>query len=696
MRLRIAYDRTVRTLYKSVRPRPGPSSPLSSPRSPRQPNSHLRVVDLLILAVSLLFLLYAIITLCRDKRYHPLKHYRIGNGVSVILACNTTSALRRSLDSVGNLPKSVAVPLGFELDGGIKVAGDWNANAATNLAASRAHAKWLLLLPCGCAMPVIPDHLTDGRIAYVSENDSAYSLCSSTILVRTKEFFAVRGLDERASAQGDISFRRRLHNHDALLQYKLELPSSGSEALTGIGNAVALAADEMLGFSAPPWNDLPSVKPRTPTDPRVTELARTAASYHVVGGVYYPSTNAVPLAAFKQGYSDADKIQSYANNIAYQHVLTTHYQLPTTLTNGMNGETMKRLLDTLSAEERRNSVNIEQKYANGDAMVAEEARKLAGSRELRPKFLAIEPMHGLGNRLRAVASARALARATRRVLIVVWTRDPHCLARWSDLFSPMRDVFVTGVGPAWPLFDRVEHAWAQWSIFDYMDENQKDSPIDTASSDHILVRSAYVLHAKISWADTNAELRSLSPSAAVAKYVTDAESEAGAVREAVGVHVRARNVDGEIKGASYTANATTILRYWRKKSSPSVFIPEMKTGVNYVVAADSEEARNAMSKVRGAVVLKGCDSRSAKCVQRAMAEMLVLARTKELLASPWSSFSEAVARLGGLRMRVAGVDFGADDSAIVRQAWGDNVADVVEEVHRRREEKSRIRALHSQ
>ena len=153
---------------------------------------------------------YAIITLCRDKRYHPLKHYRIGKGVSVVLACNSTTALRRSLDSIANFPKSVTVPLHVELDGAIRVAGEWNENAATNLAASYARAKWLLLHSCGCGIPKIPERLTDGKIACEAENGSTYALCSLTKVVRAKDFFDVHGMDEKASAPSDSSLRRQL------------------------------------------------------------------------------------------------------------------------------------------------------------------------------------------------------------------------------------------------------------------------------------------------------------------------------------------------------------------------------------------------------------------------------------------------------------------------------------------------------
>jgi len=48
-------------------------------------------------------------------------------------------------------------------------------------------------------------------------------------------------------------------------------------------------------------------------------------------------------------------------------------------------------------------------------------------------YIAVRPMHGLVNRLRAYCSAAAYARQTRRRLLVVWEPDVHCRARFEDV-----------------------------------------------------------------------------------------------------------------------------------------------------------------------------------------------------------------------------------------------------------------------
>ena len=54
-------------------------------------------------------------------------------------------------------------------------------------------------------------------------------------------------------------------------------------------------------------------------------------------------------------------------------------------------------------------------------------------------FLVVQPMHGLGNRIRALVSAMAAAEALSRRFAVVWNRDVHCDADFSDLFEPPID-----------------------------------------------------------------------------------------------------------------------------------------------------------------------------------------------------------------------------------------------------------------
>lgn len=54
---------------------------------------------------------------------------------------------------------------------------------------------------------------------------------------------------------------------------------------------------------------------------------------------------------------------------------------------------------------------------------------------------------------------------------------------------------------------------------------------------------------------------------------------------------------------------------------------------------------------------RACDGRDGACIQYALIDLLCLAKTKELVGSNWSSFTEAASRFGGKKPRLSGVDF---------------------------------------
>ena len=51
-----------------------------------------------------------------------------------------------------------------------------------------------------------------------------------------------------------------------------------------------------------------------------------------------------------------------------------------------------------------------------------------------PPFLVLYAMHGIGNRLRSVASAMAFAKVLGRQFALVWKPDIHCGAHFSINF----------------------------------------------------------------------------------------------------------------------------------------------------------------------------------------------------------------------------------------------------------------------
>src|SRR5690606_23340583 len=63
------------------------------------------------------------------------------------------------------------------------------------------------------------------------------------------------------------------------------------------------------------------------------------------------------------------------------------------------------------------------------------AEIIAAIEKDRKRRVYIDAQHGLGNRLRAIASAAAIAQKSGRELIIVWEPDHHCECDFHDLFE---------------------------------------------------------------------------------------------------------------------------------------------------------------------------------------------------------------------------------------------------------------------
>lgn len=178
-------------------------------------------------------------------------------------------------------------------------------------------------------------------------------------------------------------------------------------------------------------------------------------------------------------------------------------------------------------------------------------------------------------------------------------------------------------------------------------------------------------------------LRSLKPVDEVVSLVR--QHEHNGVDQMVGIHIRDRTLDRDIKnvnfGSEYGDAASREMEYWRKKSSYLTFIPEMRrlTQQNptqrFYIATDTVEVIPKLeTEFPGKIVHtpRSCDGRDGKCIRYALTDILCLAKTKELIGSNWSSFTEAASRIGGKSPRLAGRDFAKDSPGSSIQAPSEN------------------------
>ena len=336
--------------------------------------------------------------------------------------------------------------------------------------------------------------------------------------------------------------------------------------------------------------------------------------------------------------------------------------------------------------------------------------------EGRARCVFVHVQNGLGNRLRAMGSGIALAKKTARVPVIIWERDAHLSASFGDLFNPTpapdsqkpehvlyKNLLIVDQGfPRWKDIAVHEDTWRPYNYMlkdgedatihyplpilgrgvaneDVGLENHvgDDSPSITAdepiqSSAHIYLKTAYVgqtIPRIVTRRQVNAELRRLSPvPTVVALFHSHPVKD---LQKAIGVHIRSRGIERDNVGVDteceYTASGARVTNYWRSRSGMSAFLNRMKHYIRldrdatfFVAADDIAVTRTLQKQFPGRIlsIERECDDRSPICVKYALADLMSLARTRKLLGSHWSSFSEAASRLGGKRVFLSGRDFG--------------------------------------
>ena len=281
-------------------------------------------------------------------------------------------------------------------------------------------------------------------------------------------------------------------------------------------------------------------------------------------------------------------------------------------------------------------------------------------RLVRPR-LYIDARHGLGNRLRAIASAAVIARRTGRQLVIVWEPDDHCGCRFGDLFHHDGPVIETA-------FPRV-FARAGGVLYNYMEIEpgaQKDAPVlageapapdgpRASARDDVYVRSAYpLLSPHTSWKEERAVLLGLRPVAEVTDLVRSVRAP-----NQVAAHVRMASGPGFEhlsweSPANWPAAAHAELAAWRAKSHARHFMARLDALVaagmaeTIFLAADLLETYDSFRDRYGARLAclpRDCFDRSARQAQYALADALLLGSAERFLGSTWSSFTDLARRL---------------------------------------------------
>ncbi|MCA0930779.1 galactosyltransferase-related protein [Ruegeria profundi] len=281
-----------------------------------------------------------------------------------------------------------------------------------------------------------------------------------------------------------------------------------------------------------------------------------------------------------------------------------------------------------------------------------------GLRIDRPRLI-LDAQHGLGNRLRAIASAYAFAQVQDRELIIQWVRDEHCDCSFDSLFDFDGTVEDSRKSTA---EDTVEVDLMNKAFRDAFDPNSL-----VRTNRDVVIRSAYRFTFGKPYDPIEREfLRTLKPSADVQTLIDSVRSP-----NDIAVHVRmnggaSTDPHGDVPG-DWSRSEDEISRRARSRSHYGYFFKrldellEEESTLTIFLASDNSESYGAFNAKYGDRVTslpRTVYDRSEMQLKFALADVILLSRAPVLLGSNWSSFTEIAHSMSeNQRLEISGQHF---------------------------------------
>lgn len=291
----------------------------------------------------------------------------------------------------------------------------------------------------------------------------------------------------------------------------------------------------------------------------------------------------------------------------------------------------------------------------------------------KDKFrLYIKVNNGLGNRLRALASAYVIAKESNRDLVVIWIPDFHCECHFSDIFKTdelLKDSSIT-IESHFNILAYIKEIYVLHEDLNYYDySNEKNKYINDEVKDDLYIESACRLNnSKTSWAKENNFLKSLMPVNKIFEEFIE-YSVIFDIQNCIGVHIR-MGQDEEVyeQTVNWNDESRAGLSKWRALSDYKIFarkmheILEENSSQRFFVCCDRKSTYEKLHAEFGEDAIcstkKIYFDRCSEQLQNALLDLILLSKTKYILGSNWSSFTEIAYRLNtGRKLLLAGKDF---------------------------------------
>ncbi len=261
-------------------------------------------------------------------------------------------------------------------------------------------------------------------------------------------------------------------------------------------------------------------------------------------------------------------------------------------------------------------------------------------------MIKIIPTSGLANRMRAIDSALALARTTKRVVEVIWVKDKLMNCKFGDLFMPIENVIITerSCMPIRYKEGKITNLFIPSLLRKVSKEHHIPKSKASFMTDHKTDFQPYIKGKRTSIV-SNSQFH-LNPTPYAQFKPVDKikdlirEETISFDKHTIGIHIRRSDNQISIDHSPLSLFEEKIEKELYKNSE-----------VRFYLASDCQETKQYILKKYPNKIITNTSnvSRNSKeDIERAVTELYALSKTQKVYGSYWSSFSETACRLSGI------------------------------------------------
>lgn len=260
-------------------------------------------------------------------------------------------------------------------------------------------------------------------------------------------------------------------------------------------------------------------------------------------------------------------------------------------------------------------------------------------------MIIIQPVGGLCNRLRAIASAMSLATHLNQELRVSWHINSDLNASFSNFFSMNQDNLINSDDKSEPVkFDFIITDGILKEILStgYFEVNQETS-LRYFNKHLLLNRNIFISSCRKFFPYPNSIWPFFTPVTkiqdAVEGWLTQHQS------QTVGIHIRRTDNTAAIQHSPLHLFVHEIEALLKKDSNTTFFL-----------ATDCSEVQEELVRLFGAAVIKTYSETKNRLtttgLQQALVDLLLLSKTRYILGSYYSTFSLTASEIGNIQLKV--------------------------------------------